>query len=165
LLIGKCSSGHERQRRRKKLAQSRRQRKEAVQIAVDTPIPAQFDQIRAQRGLLQVIRSDNGPKFAGRTMQAWAARNGVQLRFIELGKPVQNAYVESLNSRFRDECLSQHWFASLSHMRSVIDNWRQGYNCRRPYSALGGAGVFVQVNVHGDAPNHGCNCSIRGRMT
>ncbi|MBL0418714.1 transposase, partial [Ramlibacter sp. AW1] len=39
-------------------------------------------------------------------------------------KPVQNAYIESFNSRFRDECLSQHWFASLSHMRSVIDNWR-----------------------------------------
>jgi putative transposase len=113
-----------------------------VQIAVDTSIPVQYvtrvlDQIKARRGPPQVICSDNSPELADRTMQAWAARNGVQLRFIEPGKPVQNAYIESLNSRFRDECLSQHWFASLNHMRSVIDNWRQGYNHSRPHSALG----------------------------
>ena len=70
-------------------------------------------------------------------MQDWAARNGVELRFIQPGKPVQNAYIESFNSRFRDECLSQHWFASLSHMRSVIDVWREDYNEHRPHSALG----------------------------
>jgi putative transposase len=103
--------------------------KEAVQIVADTSIPALYvtrvlDQVKAERGLPKVIRTDNGPEFAGRTMQDWAARNGVELRFIQPGKPVQNAYVESFNSRFRDECLSQHWFASLSHMRSVIDNWR-----------------------------------------
>ena len=67
----------------------------------------------------------------------WAARNGIELRFIQPGKPVQNAYIESFNSRFRDECLSQHWFASLSHMRSVIDTWRDDYNHHRPHSTLG----------------------------
>lgn len=116
--------------------------KEAVQIAVDTSIPALYvtrllDQVKIERGLPKVIRTDNGPEFAGRTMQTWAANNGVELRFIQPGKPVQNAYIESFNSRFRDECLSQHWFASLSHMRSVIDNWREDYNHRRPHSALG----------------------------
>ena len=50
---------------------------------------------------------------------------------------MQNAYIESFNSRFRDECLSQHWFASLSHMRSVIDTWRDDYNHHRPHSTLG----------------------------
>ena len=116
--------------------------KEVVQIAVDTSIPALYvtrvlDQVKAERGLPKVIRTDNGPEFAGRTMQTWAARNGVELRFIQPGKPVQNAYIESFNSRFRDECLSQHWFASLSHMRSVIDNWRDDYNHHRPHSTLG----------------------------
>lgn len=116
--------------------------KEAVQIALDTSIPALYvtrvlDQVKAERGLPKVIRTDNGPEFAGRTMQTWAARNGVELRFIQPGKPVQNAYIESFNSRFRDECLSQHWFASLSHMRSVIDNWREDYNHHRPHSTLG----------------------------
>ncbi|MDO9095837.1 MAG: IS3 family transposase [Rubrivivax sp.] len=116
--------------------------KEVIQIAADTSMPALYvtrvlDQARQQRGLPKVIRTDNGPEFAGRTMQAWAARNGVELRFIQPGKPVQNAYIESFNSRFRDECLSQHWFASLSHMRSVIDNWRDDYNHHRPHSSLG----------------------------
>ena len=116
--------------------------KESVQIVADTSIPALYvtrvlDQVKAQRGLPKVIRTDNGPEFAGRTMQTWAARNGVELRFIQPGKPVQNAYIESFNSRFRDECLSQHWFASLSHMRSVIDTWRDDYNHHRPHSTLG----------------------------
>ena len=116
--------------------------KEAVQIVADTSIPALYvtrvlDQIKAERGLPKAIRTDNGPEFAGRTMQNWAAKNGVELRLIQPGKPVQNAYIESFNSRFRDECLSQHWFASLSHMRSVIDNWRDDYNHHRPHSTLG----------------------------
>lgn len=116
--------------------------KEAVSIVADTSIPAQYvartlDQIKRERGLPKVIRTDNGPEFAGRTMQQWAASHGVELRFIQPGKPVQNAFIESFNSRFRDECLSQHWFASLSHMRSVIDNWRHDYNHHRGHSALG----------------------------
>ena len=116
--------------------------KEVVRIAADTSIPALYvtrllDEVGLERGLPKVIRTDNGPEFAGRTMQDWAARNGVKLRFIQPGKPVQNAYIESFNSRFRDECLSQHWFASLSHMRSVIDNWRHDYNHHRPHSTLG----------------------------
>jgi transposase InsO family protein len=116
--------------------------KEVVQIVADTSIPALYvtrvlDQVSVERGLPRVIRTDNGPEFAGRVMQTWAAHNRVELRFIQPGKPVQNAYVESFNSRFRDECLSQHWFASLSHMRSVIENWREDYNHHRPHSTLG----------------------------
>jgi transposase InsO family protein len=116
--------------------------KESVQLVADTSIPALYvtrvlDQVKAERGLPKVIRTDNGPEFAGRTMQDWAARNGVELRFIQPGKPVQNAYIESFNSRLRDECLSQHWFASLSHMRSVLDSWRQDYNHHRGHSSLG----------------------------
>ena len=85
----------------------------------------------------KVIRTDNGPEFAGRVMQDWAARSGVELRFIQPGKLVQDAYIESFNSRLRDECFSQHWFASLGYMRSVIDAWREDYNEHRPHSALG----------------------------
>lgn len=116
--------------------------KEAVRIAVDTLMPALcvtrvLDQVKAKRGLPKVIRTDNALEFAGWTMQTLAARNGVELRFIQPGKPVQNAYTKSFNSRFRYECVSQHWFASLSHMRSVIDNWREDYNYHRPHSTLG----------------------------
>jgi len=115
--------------------------KEVVQIAVDTSIPALYvarvlDQVAAQRGLPKVIRTDNGPEFAGRTMQAWAARNGVELRFIQPGKPVQNAYIESFNGRLRQECLNATWFMPLDDARGKIEAWRRYYNESRPHSAL-----------------------------
>jgi putative transposase len=56
--------------------------------------------------------------------------------YTQPGKPVQNAYIESFNSRFRDECLPQHWFASLSHIRSMTENWREDYSHHQPHSAL-----------------------------
>jgi hypothetical protein len=59
-------------------------------------------------GLPKVIRSDNGKEFCGKAMVTWAHERGVQLRLIEPGKPNQNAYIESFNGRFRDECLNEH---------------------------------------------------------
>ena len=67
----------------------------------------------------------------------WSERTGVRLRFIEPGKPVQNAFVESLNGKLRDECLNLHWFRSLRHAREEIERWRRHYNTERPHSALG----------------------------
>jgi putative transposase len=85
-----------------------------------------------------VIHSDNGKVFCGRAMAIWAHQNGVALRFIEPGKPNQNAYVESFNGRLRDECLNENWFASLAHARIVIEDWRRDYNEDRPKKDLGG---------------------------
>ncbi|MBL3608360.1 integrase core domain-containing protein, partial [Rhodovulum sulfidophilum] len=67
----------------------------------------------------------------------WSERTGVRLRFIEPGKPVQNAFVESFNGKFRDECLNLHWFRSLRDAREEIRRWRSHYNTKRPHSALG----------------------------
>jgi putative transposase len=61
----------------------------------------------------------------------------VQLKLIQPGKPTQNAYIESFNGRFRDECLNDHWFLTLEHARVVIASWRRDYNETRPHSALG----------------------------
>ncbi len=97
-----------------------------------------LDGICSQRGRPAVIRTDNGEEFCGKAMLTWAHRNGVTLRLIEPGKPNQNAYVESLNGRLRDECLNEHWFMSLSHARSEIEAWRREYNEERPKKALGG---------------------------
>ena len=56
-------------------------------------------------------------------MLTWAHARGVTLRLIEPGKPTQNAYIESFNGRFRDECLNEHWFTSLAHAQVVIETW------------------------------------------
>lgn len=97
-----------------------------------------LDGICAQRGVPMTIRTDNGPEFCGKAMLNWAHRRGVTLRLIEPGKPNQNAYVESFNGRLRDECLNEHWFVSLAHARTVIENWRREYNEERPKKSLGG---------------------------
>ena len=71
-------------------------------------------------------------------MLNWAHMRGVKLFLIEPGKPNQNAYIESFNGRFRDECLNEHWFTSLSHAKVVIEAWRLEYNEERPKKSLGG---------------------------
>ncbi len=84
------------------------------------------------------LLTDNGKEFCGKAMMIWAHENGVALRFIEPGKPNQNAYVESFNGRLRDECLNEHWFTSLTHARALIETWRRDYNEHRPKKDLGG---------------------------
>lgn len=116
---------------------------ESVAIHPDTAISGAYvsrilDRAKQERGLPKVIRSDNGKEFCGRAMAAWAYENGVSLRFIEPGKPNQNAYVESFNGRLRDECMNEHWFTSLAHARVVIEAWRRDYNEHRPKKELGG---------------------------
>lgn len=109
---------------------------------VDLSIPgarvARFlDDLALLHGLPEEIVLDNGPEGTSRAMFEWSQKTGVRLRFIEPGKPVQNAFVESFNGRFRDECLNQHWFRSIGHARQKIALWRHHYNTERPHSALG----------------------------
>jgi len=116
---------------------------EAVAIVPDRAISGAYvtrilDTVKRDRGLPKVIRTDNGKEFCGRAMAIWAHENGVALRFIEPGKPNQNAYVESFNGRLRDECLNEHWFTSLAHARAAIEYWRRDYNEQRPKKDLGG---------------------------
>ena len=88
------------------------------------------------RGYPTCIRTDQGPEFTGRSLDQWAQANGVRLLLIQPGKPTQNAYVESFNGKFRDECLNENWFVSLDHARAVISEWRRDYNEVRPHSAI-----------------------------
>jgi putative transposase len=87
-----------------------------------------LEQVAADRGLPQRLRMDNGPEFVGQALDTWAYQHGVQLTFIQPGKPMQNGYVESFNGKFRDECLNQHWFIDLGDARAIIEAWRQDYN-------------------------------------
>lgn len=97
-----------------------------------------LEQLAATRGLPKVLRTDNGKEFCGRAMLTWAHAHGVALRLIAPGKPTQNAYIESFNGRFRDECLNEHWFTSVPHAQVLIETWRQEYNQERPKRGLGG---------------------------
>ena len=116
---------------------------ESVTIAPERAMGGQqlvriLDQLAKTRGLPNAIRTDNGKEFCSRAMLTWAHARGVQLFLIEPGKPNQNAYIESFNGRFRDECLNENWFTSLRHAQVVIEAWRREYNEERPKKSLGG---------------------------
>jgi putative transposase len=92
-------------------------------------------QIGDTRGLPDRLSLDNGSEFRSQHFDAWAADHHVPLQFIQPGKPIQNAHIESFNGRFRDECLNQHWFLSLTDARFHIGQYRRRYNTERPHAA------------------------------
>ena len=116
--------------------------RECLAIEVDTSLTgkrvvAVLDRLIEQRGAPQSITVDHGPEFEGQALDAWAYQHDIRLAFIRPGKPVENAYIESFNGRFRDECLNEHWFITIEHARRLIERWRIEYNTERPHSSLG----------------------------
>ena len=109
-----------------------------VDISISGARVARYpDYLALLHGLPEEIVLYNGPEGTSRAMFDWSERTGVRLKFIEPGKPFQNAFVESLNGKLRDEYLNLHWFRSLRHARKEIERWRHHYNTERPHSALG----------------------------
>ena len=82
------------------------------------------------------IRSDNGPEFTANALIKWLTDNDIGPAFIKPGSPWQNAYVESFNGKFRDECLNREWFLNRKDAKVMIEKWRHYYNNERPHSAL-----------------------------
>lgn len=116
--------------------------KEVPVIEVDVSIGGArvcriLDRLFLTRPLPETLILDNGPEFAGSALDAWAAQRGVHLHFIQPGKPVQNAFIESFNGKFRDECLNEHWFLTLQEAQLVIEAWRREYNEERTHSTIG----------------------------
>ena len=83
------------------------------------------------------LRVDNGPEFISKDLDLWAYTHHVTLDFSRSGKPTDHAFIESFNSRFRQECLNEHWFLSLKDARYKIMGWLRDYNSHRPHSSLG----------------------------
>lgn len=124
--------------------------RESPVIEVDTSLGGLrvcrvLDGVVAERGKPEAIVVDNGPEFRSRVLAAWSEERGIRLEFIQPGKPVQNAYVESFNGRLRDECLNANWFTSLGDARRKIEAWRLDYNQQRPHSSLG---IWHQKSLH-----------------
>lgn len=115
--------------------------REAMHIEVDTSITSDrliriFDRLKIERGLPQVLRTDNGPEFLGEAFTTWAKHAGMAIQYIQPGKPNQNAYIERFNRTFRDELLDQHLFTTLDDVREATHWWMIEYNEERPHDAL-----------------------------
>lgn len=108
-----------------------------VSVSISGRQVARFlSQLVESRDKPKTIICDNGTEFTSKAMFFWSRESRVALGFIQPGKPTQNAFVESLNGKFRNECLNRHWFRTLEEAKAEIDLWREHYNHVRPHSAL-----------------------------
>lgn len=117
--------------------------REALAIEIDTSLPSLrlvrvFEQLKAERGLPDVLRTDNGPEFLGETFVSWCAANGILIDYIEPGKPNQNAYIERFNRSYRAEVLDAWLFRTLDEVRELTWAWLLEYNEERDHDGLGG---------------------------
>ncbi len=115
----------------------------APAIEVDTSLPGlrvirTLERAIELHGKPKMIVMDNGPEFTCKALDQWAWSRGIALHWIDPGKPIQNAFVESFNGRFREECLDQHHFVSIDDARALIESWRDDYNSIRPHTSLRG---------------------------
>jgi len=115
--------------------------RECLATVVDTSLSGvrvvrELERITLERATPKVIVSDNGTELTSVAVLRWAI-DRLDWHYIQPGKPVQNAFIESFNSKLRDECLNEHAFLSLAEARAIIDEWRNDYNHLRPHSSLG----------------------------
>ena len=96
-----------------------------------------LNRLTIERDKPEFIRVDNGPEFISKSLDLWAYTEGVRLQFSRPGKPTVNAFIESFNGSFRDECLETNWFLSLENAKNKLEAWRLDYNGYRPHSSLG----------------------------
>jgi putative transposase len=116
--------------------------REALAIEIDTSLPAQrvvrvLQQLETWRGLPKAIRLDNGPELTSQHLADWCKDKSIELRFIQPGKPNQNAFIERFNRSYRTEVLNSWLFTSLDEVREITHQWLQSYNEERPHDALG----------------------------
>lgn len=127
--------------------------REALHITLDTSITStrvirELAELVLWRGRPEQIRVDNGPEFVAQALNGWCEANGINLVYIQKGKPSQNAYVERFNRTYREEVLDAYAFDSLRQAREITWAWMWMYNNERPHSALGFLPPCVFLSRH-----------------
>jgi len=97
-----------------------------------------LQEVVIERGYPQMIRVDNGPEFISKAFTKWCHENGIQIKYIQPGKPMQNAYIERLNRLFREDILNAYLFDNLDQVRILAEKWMDDYNQHHPHSSLDG---------------------------
>ncbi len=96
----------------------------------------ELERLVAVYGPPSFLRADNGPELIANALRDWCRFSRIGINYIEPGSPWENAYVESFNGKFRDECLSVEWFRTRREAQVIIEAWRKHYNAVRPHSSI-----------------------------
>lgn len=115
--------------------------REALGIEIDHSLPTArviraLEQIFEYRGKPKRLRMDNGPEFLSASFELWCTSQGIELHYIQPGKPTQNAYIESFNGIYRRHVLDAYLFETLDEVRSVTEEWITHYNTEKPHQSL-----------------------------
>jgi len=116
--------------------------REALTIEIDFSLPAArvirvLEQLEEIHGLPEAIRLDNGPELRAAVFTEWCESKGIELKYIQPGKPQQNAFIERFNRTYRYEVLNAYVFDDLEQAREITEAWIKSYNEERPHRALG----------------------------
>jgi len=130
--------------------------RECLAAVVDTSLGGvrvvrELERLTLERDRPKVIVSDNGTELTSVAVLRWAL-DRVEWHYIQPGKPVQNAFIESFNGRLRDECLNEQVFVNLAEAREIIEAWRHDYNHVRPHSSLGALTPIEYADRQGGGP-------------
>lgn len=112
----------------------------AIEVGMSLPsvrVLAVLDELVAVHGKPRALRLDNGPELTSIALTRWCAQHGVALRYIQPGKPQQNAYIERFNRTYRHEVLNAYVFTSITEVRALTTDWLSIYNTERPHDSLG----------------------------
>jgi len=115
--------------------------RESLAAHADYSIPSEqvievLKQIIEERTKPDQIRVDNGPEFTSKVFTTWCNTNGIAIKYIQPGKPMQNGYIERLNRTFREDVLDAYQFETLEELRMLSDEWQYKYNHYHPHKSL-----------------------------
>ena len=138
--------------------------REALSIEIDLNLPAPrvirvLERLVAWRGYPDKLRMDNGPEFISAALAEWAEMHGIELEFIQPGKPTQNSYVERFNRTYRDEILNMYVFRTLNEVRERTESWIREYNEERPHDSLNDLTPWEYLAKHEMLENSNLGCT------
>lgn len=115
----------------------------------------ELDKLIAWCGIPNRIRTDNGPEYISHAMGAWAEQRGIELKFIQLGSPYQNVYVEHFNKSYREKVLDAFSFTRIKAAHALSQAWAWIYNSERPHKSLRYQPpiTFAQQRLRSSAPS------------
>ena len=98
----------------------------------------ELDNLIFYRGKPNYIRVDNGPEFLSKAFVSWCKENKIKIKYIEPGRPMQNAFIERFNRLYREDVLDAYLFEDMEQVKIITDNWKEDYNENHPHGSLGG---------------------------